>query len=140
MEMVSAMQITLDISEDVARQFAVDSEGLSRAALEALAIEGARSGKLTTEHVRRLLGLTTYKEADGFLKHALTHQRDETQKRTEQAALAAETHRKENARPGATLTVESFHAWLDRFTAYSDRIPAMPDETFPREMIYQDHA
>jgi hypothetical protein len=39
----------------------------------------------------------------------------------------------------APLTVESFHAWLDQFTAYSDRIPPMPGETFSRDMIYQDH-
>jgi hypothetical protein len=62
------MQITLDVSEDIARQFAVNPEGVSRAALEALAIEGARSGKLTTEQVRRLLGFATRYEADGFLK------------------------------------------------------------------------
>jgi hypothetical protein len=62
------MQITLDVSEDIARQFAVHPEGLSRAALEALAIEGARSGKLTTEQVRRMLGFATRYEADGFLK------------------------------------------------------------------------
>lgn len=63
------MQITLDIYEDIARQFAINQEGLSRAVFEALAIEGTRSGKLTTEQVRRLLGLATrYDEADGFLK------------------------------------------------------------------------
>ncbi|HLH01116.1 MAG TPA: UPF0175 family protein [Bryobacteraceae bacterium] len=62
------MQITLDVSEDIARQFAVNPEDMTRAALEALAIEGARSGKLTTEQVRRLLGFGTRYEADGFLK------------------------------------------------------------------------
>jgi hypothetical protein len=62
------MQITLDVSEDIARQFALNPEGVSRAALEALAIEGARSGKLTTEQVRRMLGFDTRYEADGFLK------------------------------------------------------------------------
>ena len=62
------MQITLDISEEIARQFAVNPEGVSRAALEALAAEGARSGKLTTEQVRRMLGFGTRYEADGFLK------------------------------------------------------------------------
>lgn len=68
------MQITLEISEDIARQFATNPEILSRAALEALAAEGARSGKLTTEQVRRLLGLSTRYEADGFLKqHGVYH-------------------------------------------------------------------
>ena len=62
------MHITLDLSEDIARQFAINPEGVSRAALEALAIEGARSGKLTTEQVRRMLGLPTRYDADGFLK------------------------------------------------------------------------
>lgn len=62
------MQITLDVSEDIARQFAMNPEGVSLAALEALAIERARSGKLTTEQVRRLLGFATRYEADGFLK------------------------------------------------------------------------
>ncbi len=62
------MQISLEVSEDIAQRFALNSEGLSRVALEALAIEGARSGKLTTEQVRRLLGLATRYEADGFLK------------------------------------------------------------------------
>jgi hypothetical protein len=62
------MQITLNVSEDIALQFAVNPEGVSRAALEALAIEGARSGKLTTDQVRRLLGFATRYQADGFLK------------------------------------------------------------------------
>jgi Uncharacterised protein family (UPF0175) len=62
------MQIRLEVSEDIARQFALTPERLSQAALEALAIEGARSGKLTTEQVRRMLGFATRYEADGFLK------------------------------------------------------------------------
>jgi hypothetical protein len=36
-------------------------------------------------------------------------------------------------------TREEFRTWLDEFTALSDKIPAMPGETFSREMIYQDH-
>ena len=62
------MQITLDVSEDIALQFALNPEGVSRAALEALAIEGVRSGKLTREQVRRMLGFQSPYEADGFLK------------------------------------------------------------------------
>lgn len=62
------MQITLDLAEDIAQQFAANPEGVSRATLEALAVEGARSGKLTTEQVRRMLGLATRYDADGFLK------------------------------------------------------------------------
>jgi predicted HTH domain antitoxin len=49
-------------------EFAADPQSLSRAALEALAIEGIRSGKLSTGEVRRLLGFQTLLEVDGFLK------------------------------------------------------------------------
>jgi Uncharacterised protein family (UPF0175) len=62
------MQITVELPEDIARQLAVNPQDLSRAALEAIAVEGARSGKLTTEQVRRLLGFSTRYQADGFLK------------------------------------------------------------------------
>ena len=40
------MQVNLDVPEDVARQFAGGPGGITRAALEALAIEGVRSGRL----------------------------------------------------------------------------------------------
>ena len=47
------MQITVEVPEDIARQLAADPRELSRATLEAVALEGARSGRLTTEQVRR---------------------------------------------------------------------------------------
>ncbi len=62
------MQLTLEIPEDLAQRFAADASGLSRAALEALALEGVRSGKLTTAQARRLLGIQSRYEMDGFLK------------------------------------------------------------------------
>lgn len=62
------MEITLDLPEDLAQRFATDNEGLSRAALEALALEGLRSGKLSTAQARRLLGFQSRYEMDGFLK------------------------------------------------------------------------
>jgi len=34
---------------------------------------------------------------------------------------------------------EETQAWLDRLARFSDKIPPMPGETFPREMIYEDH-
>lgn len=68
------MQITLEVAEDIARHIAADAPGLSRAALEALAVEGVRTGRLTTEQVRRLLGFSTRYETDGFLKeHSVFH-------------------------------------------------------------------
>jgi Uncharacterised protein family (UPF0175) len=66
------MQTTLEVPEDIARQFADDPTGLSRAAVEALAIEGVRSGKLSAGQARRLLGMYTTSEVDAFLKeHAV---------------------------------------------------------------------
>jgi hypothetical protein len=62
------MQVTLELPQDLARRFAADASGLSRAALEALALEGVRSGKLTTAQARRLLGIRSRYEMDGFLK------------------------------------------------------------------------
>ena len=62
------MQVTLEVPQDLAQRIAEDAEGLSRAALEALALEGVRSGKLTAAIARRLLGIETRYEMDGFLK------------------------------------------------------------------------
>ena len=62
------MQVTLDVPEDLARQIAQDAGGLSRAALEALALEGIRSGKLTVAQAGRLLDIPSRYAMDGFLK------------------------------------------------------------------------
>jgi hypothetical protein len=37
------------------------------------------------------------------------------------------------------LAPEEFDRWLETFTQFSDKIPPMRDQTFSREMIYQDH-
>ena len=62
------MQIHLEIPEDVARQLASDTAGLTRTALEAVALEGVRSGRLSVSQARRLLGIESRYEMDGFLK------------------------------------------------------------------------
>jgi hypothetical protein len=51
------MEISLELPGDVAPHFAVTRGGVSRAALEALVIEGAPSSRLTTGQVRRTLGV-----------------------------------------------------------------------------------
>ncbi len=35
-------------------------------------------------------------------------------------------------------TVEEFHAWLEEFTQYSDKMPLLSDEAISREAIYED--
>lgn len=62
------MKIHLEIPEDLARRIAADPSGVTRAALEAVALEGVRSGKLTVSQARRLLGIQSRYEMDGFLK------------------------------------------------------------------------
>jgi hypothetical protein len=64
----TAMQVTLELPEDLARLLGENSAGLSRAALEALALEGLRAGKITVAQARRLLGIASRYEMDGFLK------------------------------------------------------------------------
>ena len=62
------MHITLEVPDDVAEGLAVDGRDVPRAALEALALEGYRSGALTEVQVQRLLGYQTRAEVDGLLK------------------------------------------------------------------------
>jgi len=62
------MHVHLDVPEDVAQRFAAEPGGITRAALEALAIEGVRSGKLTVYQAREMLGIPSRYEMDGFLK------------------------------------------------------------------------
>jgi hypothetical protein len=62
------MEITLNLPEDIAEGLESKWKDLSRAALESVALEGYRSGALTSAQVRRLLGFGTRYELDGFLK------------------------------------------------------------------------
>jgi hypothetical protein len=62
------MQVTLDVPEEIARYLGQDAKVLSRAALEAMALEGVRSGKLSVAQARRILGIRTRQQMDAFLK------------------------------------------------------------------------
>lgn len=62
------MQVTLDLPEEIAQYLGRDAEVLSRAALEALVIEGVRSRKLSAAQAGRILGLRTRYKIDAFLK------------------------------------------------------------------------
>ena len=65
---VTVMQIVLEVPEDLAQCLGQDGQALSRAALEALTLEGVRSGKLSTAQARRLLGFRTRNQVNAFLK------------------------------------------------------------------------
>lgn len=58
------MVVTFDIPDELAAQLGGD---LSRQALEALALEAYKSGRITKPQLRRVLDLSRY-ELDGFLK------------------------------------------------------------------------
>ncbi len=60
------MELTLHIPDEVATRLGVAD--LPRRALEALAIEEHRAGRLPLPELRRLLGFATRAELDGFLK------------------------------------------------------------------------
>lgn len=62
------MNVVVEIPEKIMRQFSDDSETMSRKMLEALALEGYRSEKLTAFQVGEMLGLAMPNEVDGFLK------------------------------------------------------------------------
>jgi hypothetical protein len=57
------MQITVELPDNLAQR-----PDAAREALEAFAIEGYRSGALSSYQIRQLLGFETRYELDGFLK------------------------------------------------------------------------
>jgi Uncharacterised protein family (UPF0175) len=62
------MDVQLQIPDDVARVIQNQQPDLSRAVLEALALEGYRSQRLSEGQVRRLLGFRTRMQVHTFLK------------------------------------------------------------------------
>ena len=60
------MNVTLAIPDDFASRFGSEAE-LGRRVVEALGLEEYRSGRMSRPELRRLLGLATRGELDGFL-------------------------------------------------------------------------
>lgn len=61
------MNLTIPIPDDFAARFGTEAE-LGRRAVEALALEEFRAGRLSKPELRRVLGFATRGELDGFLK------------------------------------------------------------------------
>jgi hypothetical protein len=61
------MNVAFDIPDDVATQLSVGGD-IQRLALEALALESYRAGRLTKAELRRTLGIESRFEVDAFLK------------------------------------------------------------------------
>jgi hypothetical protein len=62
------MEVTVQIPDDIATRMTDAGADLSRRALEALAAEEYRQGRLHKPDLRRLFGFETSYEIDGFLK------------------------------------------------------------------------
>ena len=63
------MQVTLDLPDDISEALESQWPDLPRQALEALAVEGYRTGALTESQVRRLLGFNSRFEVHALLKN-----------------------------------------------------------------------
>ena len=63
------MTVTLDIPDEIASQLTAPGQELSRAALEALALEAYRRGALSQLQVGRLLGLARIETEDFLAQH-----------------------------------------------------------------------
>ena len=64
----SPMQLTLDLPDELFAALAPSGQDLSRAALEAIALQAYRERKLTSAQLQHLLGFASRYELDAFLK------------------------------------------------------------------------
>ena len=64
------MNVAIEIPDEVARQLAARSGEVSRAVLEAVAIEAYRSGTITPAQVQQMLGLSSRWETEALLRRA----------------------------------------------------------------------
>jgi len=62
------MQVAIELPEDIAESLRAKWKDLPRHTLEALALEGYRSGVLTESQVRRVLGFRSRMEVNSFLR------------------------------------------------------------------------
>jgi len=62
------MNLTVEIPDDLAGQLSAAGGDLARRALEAWALEEYKTGHLTEDALRRMLGFGTRYQLDGFLK------------------------------------------------------------------------
>jgi hypothetical protein len=61
------MELLIQIPDELASRMSPSCVDLSRRALEALALEEFKSGRITKPELRRLLGFGTRYRLDGFL-------------------------------------------------------------------------
>ena len=64
------MNVAIEIPDELARQLAARCGEVSRAVLEAVAVEALRSGSITPVQVQQMLGLGSRWEAEDLLRRA----------------------------------------------------------------------
>jgi predicted HTH domain antitoxin len=64
----TCMQVQIDLPEDIASALRAGGQDIGRAAAESLALEGYRTGRLSEEQMRRLLGFESRLQVHAFLK------------------------------------------------------------------------
>ena len=62
------MQVTIDIPDSYAAELTAAGKDPARTALEALAVEGYRTGQLTSGQIKRILGYGTRMQVHALLK------------------------------------------------------------------------
>ncbi len=82
------MKVTLDIPDEIAVQLAAPGQELSRAALEALALDGYRRSLISQHEVGHLLGLSRIETEDFLARHADLYDYDPVELQRETDALA----------------------------------------------------
>jgi predicted HTH domain antitoxin len=64
------VNIVIDIPDEIGQLLASRAGGVTRAVLEAVAIEAYRSGAITPAQVQQMLGLSSRWETETFLRRA----------------------------------------------------------------------
>lgn len=83
------MNLSVSIPDDLARRLGAGGADIERRALEALAAEEYRAGRLTHPELRRMLGFATHAALDAFLKARAIYEPDDAANfAREQADLA----------------------------------------------------
>jgi len=62
------VNIAIDIPDEIGQVLATQAGGVTRAVLEAVAIEAYRSGAITPAQVQQMLGLGSRSETESFLR------------------------------------------------------------------------
>jgi hypothetical protein len=67
------MNVAIEIPDEIGRALGAHAGDVSRAVLEAVAIEAYRSGTITPAQVQQMLGLRSRWETESFLRRAGAH-------------------------------------------------------------------